>query len=197
MIRKYKHHQKWYNKVTAQKISWGVCMETLYQNTKMIKRLKEYFQPYLNPLTKPGGTKLLSVLPAVISMQFITSISFIYKWFLTDIYDLSLNSYYHLLTYTEIPLNAFFRITVKNALSLIPKELKGVPVFLITDDTLQAKFGTRFECHQKMFDHAKHSGTNYLNGHCSVFPLLRTEIFVIRIYSLDFACAKKKKTNWR
>lgn len=153
-------------------------METLYQNTKIIKRLKEYFQPYLNLLTKPSGAKLFLVLLAMISMQFVTSVSFIYKWFLSDICALSLNSYYHLLTYTEIPLNAFFRLTVKNALSLIPKELNGLPVLLIVDDTLQAKYGTHFECYQKMFDHAKHNGSNYLNSHCFVALMISVPVTI-------------------
>lgn len=153
-------------------------MEALYQNTKTIKRLKEYFQPYINLLTKPSGSKLFLVLLAMISMQFVTSVSFIYKWFLSDICDLSLNAYYHLLSYTEIPLDAFFKITVKNALSLITKELKDLPVFLIVDDTLQAKYGTHFECYQKMFDHAKHNGSNYLKGHCFVSLMISVPVMV-------------------
>jgi len=143
-------------------------METLYQNARTIQRLKTYFQPYLDLLTKPSGMKLLMVLLAMLTMQFITSIRHMYKWFLSDICGLSLNAYYHLLSYTEIPLNAFLRITVKNALSLIPTEVYGLPIFLIIDDTLLEKFGTHFECYQTMFDHAKHNGTNYLKGHCFV-----------------------------
>jgi len=39
---------------------------------------------------------------------------------------------------------------------------------LLLDDTLQEKFGTKFECYSTMFDHAKHNGSAYLNGHCFV-----------------------------
>ena len=155
-------------------------METLYQSAPTIKSLKEYFQPYLHLLTKPSGTKLFLVLLAMLSMQFITSIRHMYKWFLSDICGRSLNSYYHLLSYTEIPLAAFMRITVKNALSMITAQAYGLPVFLIIDDTLLAKFGTHFECYQTMFDHAKHNGTSYLNSHCFVAsPLLRKAASVI------------------
>jgi len=143
-------------------------METLYQNARTIKRLKEYFQPYLSLLTQPSGTKFFLILLAMLSMQFVTSIRNIYQWFLSGIKDSSLNSYYHLLSYADMPLDAFFRITVKTALSLIPKEIYGLPVFLIIDDTMQAKFGTHFECYKTMFDHAKHDGSNYLKGHCFV-----------------------------
>jgi hypothetical protein len=59
--------------------------------------------------------------------------------------------------------------TVKIALSLISEELKTkITIFLITDDTLQAKFGDKFDCYAKLFDHTKHDGTCYLNGHCFV-----------------------------
>ena len=143
-------------------------METLYKNTKIIKRLKEYFTPYLELLTKPSGNKLFLLLIAMISMQFTTSINHLFKWFLSDICGISLNSYYYLLAYTEIPLAMFFNVTVKLALSLITQQMRGLPVFLIIDDTLQAKFGTKFACYQTMFDHAKHGGNKYLKGHCFV-----------------------------
>lgn len=143
-------------------------MEILYQKSQTIKSLKEYFQPYLNLLTKPSGSKLFLILLAMLSMQFVTSVRYIHKWFLSKFNSQSLNSYYYLLSYADIPLDAFLRITVKTAFSLISKQVYGLPVFLIIDDTLMAKFGTHFDCYQKMFDHAKHNGSNYLNGHCFV-----------------------------
>ena len=153
-------------------------METLYQNTKVIKKLKEHYQPYISLLTKPSGSKFFLLLLGMIAMQFTTSICFLYKWFLSDLCGLSLNSYYHLLTYANIPLDAFFKITVKKAASLIPEELKGLPILLIIDDTLQAKFGTHFACYQNMFDHAKHNGSQYLKGHCFVALMVSVPVFV-------------------
>ena len=105
-------------------------MGTLYQNTKTIKILNEYYKPYIELLTKPSGTKLFLLLLAMIAMQFTTSICYLYKWFLSDICSLSLNSYYHLLAYAKIPMDAFFEITVRKAIGLIPEELKGLPIFL-------------------------------------------------------------------
>jgi len=153
-------------------------METLYQNARTVKRLKEYFQPYLSLLTQPSGTKFFLILLAMLSMQFVTSIRNIYQWFLSGIYGSSLNSYYHLLSYANIPLDAFFRITVKIAHSLIRQEIYGLPIFLIIDDTLQAKFGTHFECYQTMFDHARHDGSNYLKGHCFVALTISVPIII-------------------
>ena len=143
-------------------------METLYQNTVVIKRLRKYFQPYISLLTKPSGHKAFMLMLAILAMQFTTSINHIFKWFLCGICDKSLNSYYYFLKHTCVPWDKFLKITIELAVSLIPEELADLPIFLAIDDTLQEKFGTRFECYQTMFDHSKHNGTNYLKGHCFV-----------------------------
>jgi len=143
-------------------------MKKLYQKTRVVESLFNYFKPYINLLTKPSGQKLFLLILAMISIQFISSIQFLYKWFISDICKLSLNSYYYLLTYTQIPLEKFALITVKIALSLIPESLRQMPILLIIDDTLQEKFGTHFECYKKFFDHASRNNSNYLNGHCFV-----------------------------
>ena len=40
------------------------------------------------------------------------------------------------------------------AISLIPNTLKKTTtIYLIIDDTLQAKFGEKFDCYKKLFDH--------------------------------------------
>lgn len=143
-------------------------MGALYQKGSTIKSLYDYFQPYIKLLTRPSGKKLFLILLAMISMQLVTSIRHVYKWFLSDICGLSLNAFYHLMSYTDIQLNAFLQVTVRLALGLVSKEAHGLPICLIIDDTLLAKFGTHFECYQTMFDHAKHNGSNYLKGHCFV-----------------------------
>ena len=143
-------------------------METLYQKTKIISRVKKYFAPYMELLTKPSGHKLFLLLLAVMSMQAVTSIAHIYNWFLRRISQVSLNAYYYLLTYTSLPTEKFAEVTMRKAIGLIDEKLRKLPVLLLIDDTLQAKFGTKFECYSKIFDHAKHNGASYLNGHCFV-----------------------------
>jgi hypothetical protein len=143
-------------------------METLYQKSGIISRVKKYFTPYIELLTKPSGHKLFLLLLAILSMQAVTSIHHIYNWFLKGISRVSLNAYYYLLTYTSLPLDKFASLTLGKAITLIDNSLKDLPVLLLIDDTLQAKFGTKFECYTKMFDHARHSGSSYLNGHCFV-----------------------------
>ena len=63
-------------------------------------------------------------------------------------------------------------ITAKVALRMIPDSLATQPIFLCVDDTMVAKAGTRFENVSKLFDHAAHNGSNYLNGHCFVNIML-------------------------
>jgi hypothetical protein len=101
-------------------------------------------------------------------MQTVTSIQHIYKWFLAGIGKISQNSYYYLLSYTKLPVDKFAAVTIRKAIAVIDKKLSKLPVLLLLDDTLQAKFGTKFECYSKMFDHAKHEGSLYLSGHCFV-----------------------------
>ena len=119
-------------------------------------------------MTKPSGHKLFLLLLAVMSMQALSSIAHIYNWFLRGISQVSLNAYYYLLTYTSLPTEKFAKVTIEKALSLIDEKVRNLPVLLLIDDTLQAKFGTKFECYSKIFDHAKHNGSLYLNGHCFV-----------------------------
>ena len=63
-------------------------------------------------------------------------------------------------------------VTARTALHLITDLLKTQPVFLCIDDTMVTKFGTKFENVLKLFDHAAHNGSNYLNGHCFVSLML-------------------------
>ena len=143
-------------------------METLYQKTRIISRVKKYFMPYMELLRKPSGNKLFLLLLAVLIMQVVTSIQHIYKWFLSPLSKVSLNAYYYLLTYASLPIDKFAAVTVRKAIGVIDNKLRKLPVLLLIDDTLQAKFGTKFECYATIFDHAKHNGASYLNGHCFV-----------------------------
>ena len=124
--------------------------------------------PYIELLTKPSGHKLFMLLLAVMSMQTVTSIQHIYNWFLRGIGKVSQNAYYYLLTYTELPMERFAEVTIWKAVALIDEKVSKLPVLLLIDDTLQAKYGTKFECYSTMFDHAKHNGASYLKGHCFV-----------------------------
>lgn len=143
-------------------------MNSLYQKSHTINSLKSYFSPYFIGMTRPTEQKVFLLLLAILSMQGIQSIRFLYHWFLQKVSSAKLNAYYYLLSYGEISLDALCRTTIQIALSCVPAELTEYPYFLIIDDTLQPKFGTHFEEYQVMFDHAAHNGNNYLKGHCFV-----------------------------
>lgn len=68
-------------------------------------------------------------------------------------------------------------VTASLALKLIPDSLKSQPVFFCIDDTMISKFGRKFEDVSKLFDHAAHNGSNYLNGHCFVSLMLCVPIW--------------------
>lgn len=55
---------------------------------------------------------------------------------------------------------------------MVPDSLETQPLFLSFDDTMVEKFAKKFELCSKLFDHAAHNGSNYLNDHCMVSILL-------------------------
>ena len=63
-------------------------------------------------------------------------------------------------------------VTASLALGLVPEKLQSQPVFLCIDDTMVPKSGKKFESVSKLFDHAAHNGSSYLNGHCFVSLML-------------------------
>ncbi len=75
-------------------------------------------------------------------------------------------------SYARIDYSRFMNVTTRTVLKLVPELLKTQPVFLCIDDTMVPKFGRKFENVSKLFDHAAHNGSNYLNGHCFVSIML-------------------------
>ena len=100
------------------------------------------------------------------------SIRFLYRHFISQWTEKSLNVFYYICSYAKVDYSSFMNTTVKIALSLIPTSLRSQPVLLCIDDTMVAKYGTKFEEVSKLFDHAAHQGSSYLHGHCFVSLLL-------------------------
>lgn len=108
----------------------------------------------------------------MLALERADSIRFLYRHFLSRMSDKSLNAFYHLCSHAKIDYTAFMNVTASMALKMIPKDLVSQPVFLCIDDTIVPKYGKKFEDVSKLFDHAAHNGSNYLNGHCFVSVLL-------------------------
>ena len=101
-------------------------------------------------------------------MESAASIRSLYRHFLAGITKKSLNAFYYACSYAKADYSRFMNTTADMALNLIPEKLQSQPVFLCIDDTMVSKFGKKFEDVSKLFDHAAHNGSNYLNGHCFV-----------------------------
>ena len=120
----------------------------------------------------PTADTLFLLVLSILTLESVHSIRFLYQHFLSGITTKSLNTFYHACSYAKVDSSHFMNITAKVALRMIPDSLATQPIFLCVDDTMVAKAGTRFENVSKLFDHAAHNGSNYLNGHCFVSIML-------------------------
>lgn len=103
------------------------------------------------------------------SADFICSL---YQHFLFGLTKKSLNAFYYVCSYVRADYPRFMNVTASRVLRLVSDLLGLQPIFLCIDDTMAPKFGKRFESACKLFDHAAHNGSNYLNGHCFVSVVL-------------------------
>ena len=116
----------------------------------------------------PTADTLFLLILSILALESAHSIRFLYQHFLSGITEKSLNVFYYACSYAKVDYSRFMNTTVRIVLKLIPDSLQTQPVFLCVDDTMVSKFGTKFENVSKLFDHAAHNGSNYLNGHCFV-----------------------------
>ena len=122
---------------------------------------------------------------------------FAVRHFLSGITEKSLNAFYYACTHAKVDYSRFMNVTAAMALKLVPERLKSQPVFLCIDDTMVAKFGKKVEDVSKLFDHAAHNGSNYLNGHCFVslmlcVPVWRKQRIVYLAVPLGYRMWKKE-----
>ncbi len=134
---------------------------------------------------------------SILAMESAHSIRFLFTHFLSGITERSLNAFYYACSYAKADYSRFMNVTASMALKLVPERLKSQPVFLCIDDTLAAKFGKKFEDVSKLFDHAAHNGSNYLNGHCFVslmlcVPVWRKQKIVYLAVPLGYRMWKKE-----
>lgn len=131
-----------------------------------------YFYIYFKAFSAPTIETLFLLVLSMLVMESAGSIRSLYRHFLSGITKKSLNAFYYACSYAKADYSRFMNVTAAMALNLIPKDLPSQPVFLCIDDTMISKFGRKFEDVSKLFDHAAHNGSNYLNGHCFVSLML-------------------------
>ena len=90
--------------------------------------------------------------------------------------------------------------TSKFVILFVYSSLAAQPLFLSIDDIMVEKEGDKFELRSKLFEHAAHNGSNYLNGHCMVSILLSFQVLAngsIRYLSvqLGYRLWDKKQTK--
>lgn len=138
-------------------------------NNSAIQTINKYLLQYRAIFKKRSFNNFCLLVIGIISLEELRSIKFIHDNFIQKYFGKALNSIYYFLSYSKFPLELLIKTTITIVLALIPQDIKSkITVFLTIDDTLQAKFGTKFDCYQKHFDHANKTGNNYLNGHCFV-----------------------------
>ena len=143
----------------------------------ILDRLNTYFREYLSDATKPTARNLFLLVVTILTLDTFRSVRFA-GHVLSKLADTSLNAYYYTLRTDNCDHSRWSDTTVSKAMGVVPDSLEAQPLLLSIDDTMVEKFGKKFELCSKLFDHATHNGSNYLNSHCMVsillsFPVLK------------------------
>ena len=96
---------------------------------------------------------------------------------LSRLSDTSLNAFYYTLKTNAYDHSVWNDVTVSKAVRAVPGSLEEQPLFLSIDDTMVENSGKHFELCSKLYDHAAHNGSNYLNRHCMVSLLLSFPVY--------------------
>ena len=161
-------------------------MKALYTQTSIICKLQKAFFEIFSEEGKHTKEHLFDLLLSVLCLNGFSSVNYNFEHFIQYISDNKLKSYYFTLNESKIDLSQWIKNIVRIALSLIPEKLLDQLIVLSIDDTMVEKYGEHFENREKLFDHARHNGSNYLYGHCFVSVMLSIPVFdngVIRYLS--------------
>ena len=146
-------------------------MTSLYHTNSMIDKLRKEFSAIFSDATKPTAKHLFEMAVSVFGLNGFQSVKYNFEHFIDEISEYELKSFYYTLNESKIDLQDWMKRLVEAALSIRLFDTKQ-PIILAIDDTLIEKSGEKFEHRSKLFDHAAHNGSNYLNGHCFVSLLL-------------------------
>ena len=150
-------------------------MKALYHNSRLISKLKSAFLEIFTNETVPTQEHLMDLMMSVITLNGYQSVLYNYEHFIKDVSEHKLKSYYYALNESRLDIDDWLLAMVRLAISLIPENLSKQSVILSIDDTMIEKYGEHFEYRSRLFDHAAHNGSSYLNGHCiTSFPLFST-----------------------
>ena len=166
----------------------------------VLDRLKSYFDEYFSDATKPTARNLFLIIVSILALDIFRSVRFAHRHVLAKLSDTSLNAYYYALKTDRLDHESWRNVTLSKALKAVPVHLAAQPLFLSIDDTMVEKEGDKFELRSRLFDHAAHNGSYYLDGHCMVSILLSFPVLAdgsIRYLSvpLGYQLWDKKQTK--
>ena len=156
----------------------AVHMKALYHNSYLISKLKNVFSEIFTNETAPTREHLMDLMMSVMALNGYQSVSYNYKHFIQDVSDHKLKSYYYALNESRLEIDDWLMAMVRTAVSLIPENLSKQSVILSIDDTMIEKYGEHFEYRSRLFDHAAHNGSSYLNGHCMVSLMISVPLMI-------------------
>lgn len=149
----------------------AIHMTSIYHTNGMIDKLWKEFSAIFSDAAKPTAKHLFEMIVSVLGLNGFQSVKYNFEHFIDEISEYELKSFYYTLNESKIDLQDWMKHLAEAALSVCPADTQQ-PVIVAVDDTLIEKFGEKFEHRSKLFDHAAHNGSNYLNGHCFVSLLL-------------------------
>lgn len=128
-------------------------------------------------LSRPTVRNLFLLVILILTLNTFRSVRFAHCHMISKITTTSLNAFYYTLKAKTYDHRKWNEATTKKALGVVPDSLADQPLFLSIDDTMVEKFGKNFALYSKLYDHAAHHGSNYLNGHYMVSLLLSFPVF--------------------
>ena len=153
-------------------------MKALYHNSYLISKLKNIFSEVFTNETAPTREHLIDLMMSVITLNGYQSVSRNYNDFIQDVSEYKLKSYYYALNESRLEIDEWLIAMVRIAISLTAENLSEQSVILSIDDTLIEKYGEHFEYRSRLFDHAAHNGSSYLNGHCMVSLMISVPLMI-------------------
>jgi len=172
----------------------------LYLKNSVFNRLFLYFQDYFSNASKPTARNLFLLVISILTLDIFHSVRFAHSHVISKLSDTSLNAFYYTLKTNSYEHSVWNDITVLKAVRAIPDSLETQPIFLSIDDTMIEKSGKHFELCSKLYDHAAHNDSNYLNGHCMVslllsFPVYQDEKFLYVSVPVGYRLWDKEKSK--
>ena len=180
--------------MSANKLPQGeaIHMTSLYAKDSVIGKLWRWFLQIFSEETEPTEEHLFELVLSVFALDGFQSVKFNFEHFIGEISAFGLKSFYYALNEGKIALSDWMENLMKAALSLVSESTDAL--ILSVDDTLTEKFGEKFEHWGKLYDHAAHNGSHYLNGHCFVSLMLSVPVRTARQY-LSFPIAYRMWTK--